>query len=65
VRKTLTISDGNEGVAYLTLPEHPGKGTPGAVAKQTRFLDLMTYVGPDIYFDLDKDGTLIGVEILT
>ena len=64
-KMTLTISDGDEDVAYLTLPGYPGQGTPGAAAKQTRLLDLMTYVGPDIYFDFDKNGTLIGVEILT
>ena len=63
-KMTLTISDDDEDVAYLALPAHPGPGTHGAVAKQTRLLDLMTYVGPDLYLDFDQDGTLIGIEIL-
>jgi uncharacterized protein YuzE len=63
-KMTLTISDDDEDVAYLTLPGHPGQGTPGAVAKQTRLQDLMAYAGPDIYLDFDRDGNLIGVEIL-
>jgi uncharacterized protein YuzE len=62
---TLTISDGDQDVAYLTLPGHPGQGTPSVVARQTRLRDLMAYAGPDLYLDFDKDGTLIGVEILT
>jgi uncharacterized protein YuzE len=60
----LSISDDDEDVGYLTLPKHPGKGTPGAVRKQTRLLDLVKYVGPDIFLDFDMDGNLIGIEIL-
>jgi uncharacterized protein YuzE len=60
----LTISDDDQDVAYLTLPGHPGRGTAGAVVKQTRLRDILTYAGPDIYFDFDKDGDLIGIEIL-
>lgn len=62
---TLTISDDDEDVAYLTLPKHPGQGTPGAVRKQTRLLDLVNYVGPDVFLDFDKDGNLIGIELLS
>jgi uncharacterized protein YuzE len=59
---SLKISDDDEDVAYLTLPGHPK--TAGSVAKTTRLLDLVAYTGPDIYLDFDKDGKLIGVEIL-
>ncbi len=59
--------DDDEGlVAYLTLPDHPGKGTPGCVSYQKRLADLIDdYKGPDLYFDFDKNDRLIGVEILT
>jgi hypothetical protein len=63
-KMTLTISDDDEDVAYVTLPGHPGRGTPGAVVKQTKLRDLIAYAGPDIYLDFDKDRNLIGVEIL-
>jgi hypothetical protein len=63
-KMTLTISDDDEEVAYLTLPRHPGRGSAGAVVRQTKLRDLMRYSGPDIYLDFDKDGYLIGVEIL-
>lgn len=61
---TLDISSDDEDVAYLSLPNHPGRGSPGVVSKQVRLLDLMQYVGPDIYLDLDESGRLIGLEIL-
>ena len=59
---TLKISDDDEDVAYLTLPGHPR--TAESAVKQTRLLDLVAYTGPDIYLDFDKDGKLIGIEIL-
>ncbi len=61
----LEISADDEGVAYLTLPHHPGRGKSGASSKQVRLHDLIKYPGPDIYFDFDKNGHLIGIEILT
>ncbi|WP_411885854.1 DUF2283 domain-containing protein [Polaromonas sp. YR568] len=61
---TLDVSSDDEDVAYLSLPNHPGRGSAGVVAKQVRLLDLLQYVGPDIYLDLDEDGRLIGFEIL-
>lgn len=60
----LTVSDDDKNVAYLALPDHPGRGTPGVTAQQRRLRDLMPYSGPDLYLDFDKDGRLIGVEIL-
>jgi len=63
---SFTVYEGDEDndVAYITLPEHPGKGTSGAVSKQIRLLDLATYVGPDIYLDFDSKNHLIGLEII-
>lgn len=60
----LTVSDDDKDVAYLALPDHPGRGTPGVAVKQMRLRDLTPYSGPDLYFDFDKDGQLIGIEIL-
>lgn len=63
----LRISQDNEDeevVAYLTLPDHPGR-TPGVVQRHIRLRDLIgDYVGPDLFFDFDKSNALIGVEIL-
>ena len=65
IRKmNLTISDDDDGVGYLVLPDHPGPGTPRAVAKQVKLKDLVIYGGADIHLDFDKDGNLIGLEIL-
>ena len=65
IRKmNLTISDDDDGVGYLALPGHPGPGTPRAVAKQVKLKDLVIYGGADIHLDFDKDGNLIGLEIL-
>lgn len=60
----LRISEDDKEVAYLILPGHPGVGAKGAVARQVRLLDLMSYDGADIYLDLDADGRLIGIEVL-
>ena len=50
-------------VAYLQLPAHIGDGQK--VDKTIRLLDLLEdYKGPDLFLDFDKDGVLIGVEIL-
>ena len=65
IRKmNLTISDDDDDVGYLVLPGHPEPATPGVVAKQVRLKDLVTCVGADIHLDFDKDGNLIGLEIL-
>lgn len=61
----LKVSQGVGDVAYLYLPEHPGRDKHGVVAKQLRLLDLNPgYKGADIYLDFDKDNQLIGIEIL-
>lgn len=61
---TLDTSNDDEDVAYLSFPGHPGRGSAGAVSKQVRLLDLLQYLGPDVYLDLDENGRLIGLEIL-
>jgi uncharacterized protein YuzE len=61
---TLEISSDDEDVAYLSLPNHPGRGSPGVVSKQVRLLELLQYVGPDVYLDIDESGRLIGFEII-
>ena len=62
----LKIAQGGEpDVAYLSLPDHPGRGSAGSVARQVRARDhIENYNGPDLYLDFDKDDVLIGVEIL-
>ena len=63
-KMNLTISDDDEDVGYLALPGHPGPGAPRAVAKRLRLKELVTYAGADVHLDFDKDGKLIGLEIL-
>lgn len=49
--------------AYVALPGH--RHEPGIVSKTVILGELIDYKGPQIHLDLDKDGTLIGIEILT
>jgi hypothetical protein len=52
-------------VAYVSLPGHPGRGTAGVVAKQVRLRDLVgDHGGVDVFLDFDREGVLIGFEIL-
>ena len=60
----LEISADDEDVAYLRLPQHPGSGLSGIVAKQVRLRELLEFKGPDIHLDLDPEGRLIGIEVL-
>jgi hypothetical protein len=61
----LQISPGDRDVAYISLPDHPGKGTPGIVVKQLRLIELCSgYKGPDVYLDFDKENRLVGIEVL-
>ncbi|NOK18872.1 DUF2283 domain-containing protein [Corallococcus carmarthensis] len=56
-------ADDEEGVAYLRLPTHPGKG--GKVSKSIRLVDVIgQYKGPDVVLDFDQDEVLVGIEIL-
>ena len=49
--------------AYLQLPTHPG-----GILRGARSLPLTSvmgpYKGPDIVFDFDPQGVLVGIEIL-
>ena len=50
-------------MAYISLPG--SKLEPGIVKKQVELDDLIPdYKGPEIRLDFDKDGLLIGIEIL-
>ena len=61
----LKVSKGDEGVAYLYLPKHQKKLTSGIVDKTIPITDLIeNYKGVSLYFDFDKDGEIIGIEIL-
>ncbi|WP_224653555.1 DUF2283 domain-containing protein [Pectobacterium versatile] len=56
---------GDGDVAYLALPNHPGKGKPGVTAKQVALQSIIeNYHGPEIYLDFDSDGNIIGMEFL-
>lgn len=51
--------------AYLSLPDHPGSGVAGCVAKQIRLSDVVKeYDGIDIFVDFDSEGRAIGIELL-
>jgi hypothetical protein len=56
--------------AYVYLPDHPDNATPeeqtrGIVSRMVCLHDLIeSYSGPRVHFDFDKDGRLIGIEIL-
>ena len=61
----LTLSKRDKSVGYLSLPGHPGLGSPGVVVKQIRLADIYShYKGVDLYLDFDKEHCLIGVEFL-
>lgn len=52
-------------MAYLFLPEHPGKGKAGVVTKQVSLHSVIAnYQGPEIFLDFDKNGVIIGIEFL-
>ncbi|EDY16891.1 hypothetical protein CfE428DRAFT_5520 [Chthoniobacter flavus Ellin428] len=52
-------------VAYLYLPDHPGRDAKGVAVKQVSLKELLpSYDGATLYFDFDQDGRLIGVEVL-
>ncbi|ASW01032.1 MULTISPECIES: DUF2283 domain-containing protein [Paraburkholderia] len=64
-RKIDMVVNEDGDVAYLSLPDHPGKGSPGVVAKQISLHSIIKeYKGPEIYLDFDKNGVLIGMEFL-
>ena len=57
--------DETEGVGYLSLPDHPGPGTPGCVKRSVDLAALAPdFKGPQLILDLDDDNRVIGIEIL-
>ncbi|QRO01445.1 DUF2283 domain-containing protein [Archangium violaceum] len=62
-RFELRVSEDAQDVAYLRLPSHPGETCK--MSKSIRLAELMgSYTGPDVVFDFDQDGVLVGIEIL-
>jgi Protein of unknown function (DUF2283) len=60
----LQVSEDDPDVAYLRLPSHPGS-FPGKTLKSVRLVDVLgPYTGPDILFDFDLQGVLVGIEIV-
>ncbi len=54
----------NNDLAYLNLPTYPKKGHC-RVSRMLRLVDRIgSYKGPDLLFDFDKDGILVGIEFL-
>lgn len=61
----LELSDDRHEIAYLKLPTYPKKEQL-KVSKSIRLFDLMgKYEGPDVVFDFDPDGVLVGIEVIT
>ena len=61
----LHLSKDDKDVAYVSLPNHPGKGTHGVSKKQIRLKHIYpNYQGADLVFDFDNTNCLIGIEIL-
>lgn len=57
------FADEEARTAYVALPGH--RSEPGIVAKTVLLDELLKYTGPQVHLDLDKEGRLIGIEILT
>jgi len=62
---SIEVAPGEGDSAYVYLPDHPGAGRPGVVARQVRLRDLYPdYSGVDVHFDFDSDNRLIGIDIM-
>ena len=63
--KAVIDNSGGEGVGYIYLPMHPGKGSSNCVTKSIDIVDLIpSYKGPQVLLDFDKDNVLIGIEVI-
>jgi uncharacterized protein YuzE len=61
----MTDYKGDNEVGYLRLPDHPGGGVSGCVAKTVRLSDIVVdHKGPDVFLDYDESGVLVGIELL-
>ena len=55
----------DSGVAYIELPNHPSRSTPGCVKETICLADYVPDLkGAEIFIDIDKDGCIIGLEVL-
>ena len=48
--------------AYVALPGH--RHEPGIVSKTILLNEVLELKGPHVHLDLDREGRLIGIEIL-
>ena len=59
----LKLGEEPDAVAYLRLPTFPADRKL-RVSKSVRLVDCMgPYSGPDLVFDFDEAGVLVGIEI--
>lgn len=50
---------------YIYLPDHPGPGTPGCVARSIDVFALdQTLRGAQIILDVDEHNRVIGIEVV-
>lgn len=63
-RILLQTSEDDPDVAYVYFPDDRGPVAKEKACSQIRLSDLVGYIGPDIYFDIDSSGRLLGMEIL-
>ncbi len=60
----LIISEDDPKLAYIYLPDHPGKGKNANIVDQVRLYDLIeNYKGLDICIDINEKGQAVGIEI--
>ncbi|WP_269515301.1 DUF2283 domain-containing protein [Brevundimonas subvibrioides] len=53
-------------MSYVYLPDHPGSGSFGCVAKTVPLYQVVKgYDGLDVNLDFDVEGRLIGIEIFS
>ena len=56
---------GQSDTAYIKLPGHPDKPKFGIVCKTIDLVEVIAnYKGPRVMLNFNKDGKLIGIEIL-
>ncbi|MNE11603.1 hypothetical protein D3C87_228150 [compost metagenome] len=61
----LKVSEDDDSVGYLYLPDHPKKLVVGLTKKQVHLRSLIDqYKGPDILLDFNADNVLVGIEII-
>jgi len=57
---TFVVSSDDEDVAYLRLIADK----PSGPLRTVRLTEMLSYKGPDVVFDLDEHGRLVGIEIV-